>query len=180
MTVSDVVAEADVSHGTFYNYFADRDVFTEVLAEHYMMSLAAAAAEEPIEDPARRFASATMRVLRRTQEDETWARAMLRLLSRPDFEVDLSRYLREDLDSGLATGRFDIGPEDVVLDQVSGMIFMTVRRIVAGSAAPDAPQQVVERGLRSLGIDPFEAAEIAAEIAQATAPDSGPPRERSP
>lgn len=179
MTVSDVAADAGVSSGTFYNYFADRDGFTEVLAEHYMMSLAAAAAEEPIEDPARRFATATMRVLRRSQDDRTWASAMLRLLSRPDYEVDLSRYLREDLDSGLAAGRFDVGSEDAVLDQVSGLIFMTVRRIVEGSAAADAPRRAVEVGLRSLGIPASEAADIASEAERENAPGSGRPLERS-
>jgi AcrR family transcriptional regulator len=179
MTVSDVAAEAGVSSGTFYNYFADRDEFTEVLAEHYMMSLAAAAAEEPIEDPARRFATATVRVLRRAQDDRIWASAMLRLLSRPDYEVDLSRYLREDLDSGLAAGRFDVGSEDAVLDQVSGLIFMTVRRIVEGRAAADAPRRAVEVGLRSLGIPASEAADIASEAERENAPGSGRPLERS-
>lgn len=172
MTVQEVAAEAGVSGGSFYNYFPDRDGFMEVLAEHYMLSLAAATAAEPNEDPARRFALATMRVLRRAQDDHTWARAMLRLLSRPDFEVDLSRHLREDLEQGLASGRFDVGAEDVVLDQVSGLIFMTVRRIVEGRAARNAPTKVVERGLQSLGVDPKEAAKISTEIARKTKSDA--------
>ena len=32
LTVSDVVAEAEVSNGTFYNYFADREELLEELA----------------------------------------------------------------------------------------------------------------------------------------------------
>jgi AcrR family transcriptional regulator len=175
LTVSDVVAEADVSNGTFYNYFVDREALFEALAEHLVLSLAAAAAREPIADPARRFALATTRVLRRAAEDDTWARVMLRLASRPDSAVDLSRYLREDLAEGLARGRFDSGPEDATLDQVTGLIVMTIRRIAAGEARPDTPQRAVERGLRALGVAAAEAAEIAAEAAalEAHGPRSG-------
>ena len=43
------------------------------------------------------------------------------------------------------------------------------RRMVEGQARPDAPQRAVERGLRSLGIAPGEAAEIAAETISACA-----------
>ena len=165
LTVSDVVAEAEVSNGTFYNYFADREELLEALAEHSALSLAAAAAQERIDDAARRFAVATTRVLLRASEDDTWARVMLRLVSRPGSGVDLSRYLREDLAEGFAQGRFDVGPDDATLDQVAGLIIMTIRRIVEGNAAPDAPQQAVQRGLRALGVDEIESAQLATEAA---------------
>lgn len=165
LTVSDVVAEAEVSNGTFYNYFADRDELLEELAEHSALSLAAAAAREQIDDPARRFALATMRVLNHASEDDTWARVMLRLVSRPGSGIDLARYLREDLAEGFAQGRFDTGPDDATLDQVAGLIIMTIRRIVEGNAALDAPQQAVRRGLRSLGVDEIESARLATEAA---------------
>ncbi|MDJ0868216.1 MAG: TetR/AcrR family transcriptional regulator [Myxococcota bacterium] len=163
LTVSDVVAAADVSNGTFYNYFEDRDALVEVLAEQLALSVAAAAAGEPIEDPARRFALATARVIQRAAEDETWARVVLRLVSRPGAGVELSRYLRDDLAEGEASGRFDTGPDDATLDQVGGLVLMTIRRIAEGRAGPDAPRRAVERGLRSLGLARDEAAEIAAE-----------------
>ncbi len=178
LTVSDVVAEADVSNGTFYNYFADRDELVEALAEHSTLSLAAAAAREPIDDPALRFAVATIRVLSRAREDETWARVVLRLVSRPGSAVDLGRYLREDLEEGFARGRFDVGPDEATLDQVAGLVVMTIRRIVEGRAAPDAPQQAVRRGLRALGVEESEAARLAREAA-APEPEAGA-AERTP
>jgi len=165
LTVSDVVAEAEVSNGTFYNYFADRDELLEELAEHSVLSLAAAAAGEAIDDPARRFAVATMRMLQRASEDETWARVILRLVSRPGSGVDMSRYLREDLEEGFAQGRFDVGPDAATLDQVAGLIIMTIRRIVEGQATPDTPEQAVRRGLRALGVDDAESARLATEAA---------------
>lgn len=163
LTVSDVVAEAEVSNGTFYNYFADREELLDALAEHSALALAASVAKEPIEDPARRFATATMRVLQLASEDDTWARVVLRLISRPGSGIELGRYLREDLAAGFAEGRFDTGPDDATLDQVAGLITMTIRRIVEGNAAPDACERAVERGLRALGVDAPEAARLAAE-----------------
>ncbi len=167
LTVSDVVAEAEVSNGTFYNYFVDREALLEALAEHSALSLAAAAAKEPIEDPARRFAVATMQVFDHALADATWGRVMLRLASRPGSNVEISRYLREDLEEGFTLGRFDTGPDDETLDQVAGLIVMTIRRIVQGDAAPDAAERAVKRGLRALGVDEAEAAQLAAEASSA-------------
>ncbi|MBM4266473.1 MAG: TetR/AcrR family transcriptional regulator [Deltaproteobacteria bacterium] len=165
LTVSDVVAEADVSNGTFYNYFVDRDELVEALAEHSALSLAAAVAQEQIEDPARRFAVATTRVLEHAAADLTWARVILRLVGRSGSGVDLARYLRENLEEGAALGRFDTGPDDATLDQVAGLIIMTIRRFTEGNAAPDASVQAVRRGLRALGVADDEATRLAAEAA---------------
>ncbi len=168
LTVSDVVAEAEVSNGTFYNYFTDREELLEALAAQSVLALAAAAAKEPVEDPARRFALATARVLLHARADETWARVMLRLTSlRSRTDVDMSRYMREDLAEGFAQGRFDTGPDDAALDQVAGLVLMTIRRMVDGKARRDAPQQAVQRALRALGLDAAEAAELAAEAVAA-------------
>lgn len=163
LTVSDVVAEAEVSNGTFYNYFVDREALLEALAEHSALELARAVAEERIEDPALRFASATLRVLFHAREDETWTRVLLRLVGRPGSGIDFTQYLREDLAEGLAKGRFDVGPEDAALDQVAGLIVMTMRRLVEGTASADAPERAVQRALRAVGIDEAEAARLTQE-----------------
>jgi AcrR family transcriptional regulator len=163
LTVSDVVAEADVSNGTFYNYFVDRDELVDTLGEELVLTLAATAASEPIADPARRFAVASGRVLRRAAEDATWGRVALRLVQRPGLHQNVDRYLREDLAEGLSQGRFDVGPEDAAVDQAMGLLVMTMWRIVEGTAQPDAAERAVERGLIALGVDTAEAAKLAAD-----------------
>jgi AcrR family transcriptional regulator len=163
LTVSDVVAEAGVSNGTFYNYFTDRDDLIEAVVAHTALDLVTAAAEAPIEDAARRFAVATTRVLVHARDDEDWARVILRLVGRPGASVDLSRYLREDLAMGHAQGRFDTGPDDATLDLIGGLVIMTIRRMLDGQAGPDTPQQAVARGLRTLGVQATEARALAAE-----------------
>ena len=98
---------------------------------------------------------------------------MLRLMSRPGTGIEISRYLREDLADGLARGRFDVGPDDATLDQVGGLIIMTIRRIVEGRAGPDTARLAVERALRALGVDADDAAALAGE-ATAPEPDQTP------
>ncbi len=164
LTASDVVTEADVSSGTFYNYFVDREALIAAVAEQIALSIAEAAAREPITDPARRFALATARVLQCASEDQTWARAVLRLVGRPDAGLEIARYLREDLSEGEAQGRFDFGPDEATLDQIAGLVLMTIRRIADGRGTAETARLAVERGLRSLGLTRSEAAEIAFEV----------------
>ncbi len=166
-TVSDVVAEADVSNGTFYNYFVDRDELLDALTEQLALSLATATAGEAIADPARRFARGSARMIQAAVADDVFARVLLRLVGRPGASVSIDRYLREDLAEGLAKGRFDVGPEDAALDQVAGLIVLTIRRIVEGRAQSDAPARAVERALRAVGVAPGEATELAEEAVAA-------------
>jgi AcrR family transcriptional regulator len=165
LTISDVVARAEVSNGTFYNYFADRDELFDALAEHSLISLAAQSATQTADqDPARRFAFATLRVLSRVAEDPTWGRAVLRLLDRRrSYSRDIGGYLREDLAAGFDEGRFEFGPDEITLDVLLGLILMSIRRIVRGDADPDHAERVLERALAILGIAKGEARTLATE-----------------
>jgi AcrR family transcriptional regulator len=164
LTISDVVAEAEVSNGTFYNYFADRDELIDALAEHSLVAIAAQAAIHTTdEDPALRFTVATLRVLKRAGDDPIWGRAILRLTDhRRSSPHELHRYLREDLAAGFDQGRFEVGPDDVTLDAITGLIMMSIRRIVRGESAPDHVERVLQRALCQLGVAKSEAATLAA------------------
>ena len=159
-----MVAKADVSNGTFYNYFADRDELIDALAEDSLVSLAAQAAVHTAEeDPALRFAFATSRVLSRAIEDPTWGRAILRLTDhRRSSPRELHHHLREDLATGFDQGRFEFGPDEVTLDSITGLIMMSIRRIARGEAGTGHIERVVERALSALGIARGEAANLAA------------------
>jgi AcrR family transcriptional regulator len=165
LTISDVVVRAEVSNGTFYNYFADREELIDSLAEHSLLTLTAQAAIQTADqDPARRFAFATLLVLRRAAEDPTWGHAVLRLADhRRSFSRQMDSYLRADLASGFEVGRFEFGPDEVTLDVVSGLIMMTLRRIVRGDADPSHLTRVLERALAILGIAKEEASSLATE-----------------
>jgi AcrR family transcriptional regulator len=173
LTISDVVSQAQMSSGTFYNYFPDRDALMAVLAEHSVASFAAQAAIEFTEDdPARQFAFVTSRLLNRAQEDPTWARAILRLTDvRKSFPEAVSHNLRKDLELGFDQNRFAIGPDDVTLDLLTGLLMASIRRIATGTADLGYPRRVVERALVTLGIDQDEAARIAADSSREIHPE---------
>jgi AcrR family transcriptional regulator len=159
LTISDVVARAGVSNGTFYNYFSDRDELIDALAANSLMAWGAQSALRTTAwDPARRFAFATLRVLNCAQDDPTWARVVLRLLDhRRSYSREVIRYLREDLTSGFDAGRFEYGADPVTLDALSGLILMSVRRIVRGDARSEHVEGVLERALAILGVAKDEA-----------------------
>jgi len=182
LTISDVVARAEVSNGTFYNYFSDREELIESLAEHSLLSLAAQSARDTEEeDPAMRFACATSRVLYRALEDPTWGRVILRLTDhRRSAPRELHRYLREDLATGFEQGRFDYGPDEITLDWITGLIVMSIRRIVRGRASSDHVERVLERALVTLGIDRDEAVEIVARAVADHEARPGAPASPSP
>ncbi len=117
-------------------------------------------------------------MLLHARDDQDWARVLLRLVGRPGASIDLSRYLREDLEEGHAQGRFDAAPDDATLDLVAGLVIMTIRRMVEGQAAPDTPHQAVARGLRTLGVDATEARALAVEaeasLVRGSLPESRP------
>jgi AcrR family transcriptional regulator len=168
-TVSDVVARAGVSNGTFYNYFLDRDALLDAVAPHLIQTFAAdSAAVAPRDDAALRVATVTARALIGAATDPTRARALLRLdVPRALAREGASTYLREDLADGLRQGRFEVGPDDAAVDLVAGALSMGMRRIVEGQAARGYVQGLLGRLLRSLGVPADEVGPLAARAVSA-------------
>ena len=179
LTARDVTAEADVSIGTFYNYFDDPDALVDAIMRDQLLAMAATIADAPIRDPALRIAVTATRVLQRAVADPRWARLALRLVNRPGEPNQLNRFLQEDLAEGLEQGRFKRGADDATLDQATGLVVMTIRRIIAGHAKPDIVPRMVERLLEGFGVSDDEARELAAaapsvsDRAAPPQPDSG-------
>ena len=160
----DVIEEAGVSTGTYYNYFADTDLLIDEIMREELLKITSATASGTIDDPALRIAVSATQILRRTLEDPLIARFVLRLLYRPGQHNQMTRFLREDLTEGFETGRFTYGPDDSTLDLASGLLIMTIHRITAGAIADNFIVMMVVRLLEALGI-PREEAERLAEVA---------------
>lgn len=169
LTASDVVMAADVSNGTFYNHFLDRDDFIQTLAHESLKAITEGSADDTEgADPAWRFAVATARVLDAAVRQPLWGRAVLRLVECPTpLNVALQQHLRTDLADGYRTGRFTHGDDPITVDLVSGTVMASVRRLVAGDAESDDISahptcDVVARLLEAVGIDHDEARSLAA------------------
>ncbi len=69
--------------------------------------------------------------------------------------------LRQDLAAGARTGRFSVGPDIASLDVVIGTMLFALRRMLDEAVPDDYSINVVAQLLRSLGVDPGEATELA-------------------
>ncbi len=168
LTASDVVAAADVSNGTFYNHFVDRDDFIQALAHESLKAITEGSADDTEgADPAWRFAVATARVLDATTRQPLWGRAVLRLAECPTpLHAAVQQHLRADLAEGHRIGRFTYGADPVTVDLVSGTLLASIRRLVSmdaplDDASRDAVPDVVARLLEAIGVDIDEARSLA-------------------
>lgn len=163
-TVADVASEAGLAHGTFYNYFDDRDaliaaVVPEVLTGFTIRSATAVGDD----DPAARFAVITALALRRAVVAPDQVRVLLRLDVVLGAIVDSPAVdqLRADITAGAATGRFVVDADAATLDVVVGAIIFAARRVVDGEVADDYSVGVVAQLLRSLGVAHTESESLA-------------------
>ncbi|MCB0998029.1 MAG: helix-turn-helix domain-containing protein [Ilumatobacteraceae bacterium] len=172
-SVADIAARAGVSHGTFYNYFTDRDQLVAALVPHLVETFAArSAAEVDDPDPAARFALITARGLARAVAAPDTLRVALRIeaLQRAVLVEGPLSYLRADLRAGHAAGRFTDRADDGTLDVVIGSLVLAARRIVDGETRPAYRRSVIRTLLRGLGLDDTEAAELASRAVAAARP----------
>ena len=164
-SVADLAVRAGVSHGTFYNYFTDRDALVEALVPHLVGRFAARMADEvTLTDPAARFARISSRALGTAVSDPLIARVALRLDAAQQALLDDGPFahLRRDLVEGQETGRFN-GPIDAAaVDVIVGALLLAARRIADGETGVDYRIGVLQRLLQSLGLPVGEAAELAA------------------
>ncbi len=168
LTASDVVNAADVSNGTFYNHFLDREDFIQALALESLEVITTASADDTEgADPAWRFAVATTRVLEAATREPLWGRAILRLAEcATPLHSGVRQHLLADLAEGHRTGRFTYGDDPTTVDLVSGTIMASIRRMVSPDAPAEGPGNdaiptVVSRLLEAIGVDITEAGSLA-------------------
>jgi AcrR family transcriptional regulator len=153
--IPDVVAAAEVSQGSFYNYFRTNEdllaaVSDELSAE--MVQLIEPAVGD-IADPALRVATAMRCYLHLARSQRLLARflaaAGLRVMS---HQSAVFRYLPADVEEGQKDGSFAPVPLDIVLDVVAGAGLVVIDRMARGRVAKDYPEKVVAAMLRMLGM----------------------------
>lgn len=169
-SVADIAARANVSHGTFYNYFADREELVAALVPHIVEAFAARSAVEFADpDPAARFAYITARALANAVTAPETVRVALRLeaVQRALLVDGPLAYLRQDLADGHASGRFPDAPDDGTFDVVLGSLLLAGRRVVEGETAAAYRRSVIARLLQALGLERAEAAQLAAAAVDA-------------
>lgn len=176
-----IPAQAGVAHGTFYNYFPDRDALMDALVPYSVEKFAERSElEVHTDDEAERFAVISARALRAAADSPNVVRVALRLDSvRRALAIDgpLS-YLGQNIKDGHRNGRFANPLDEGTYDVILGALLLAARRVINGESSDDHQVSVIAHLLLALGIDGQESrtlARRAVSMASSSAIDSARP-----
>ena len=173
VTVDDIVQAAEVGKGSFYNHFADREALARAITAQIRARIenAVGRANAGVDDPARRLARAVCTYFRFALDEPEQAGVLLHIHSgHTSLTAPLNRGLVEDLEKGLASGRFEVATVESGVLYVLGVTQLALVRIVQESSpafAISLSQQMCALVLRGLGVVGAEADQIAAQASDA-------------
>jgi len=171
ISIDDIVMEAGVAKGSFYNHFEDKEALARAVAALIRVEVeqAVSAANAGVDDPARRVARAVCVYLRHAVTDPMRAGVLQRIHTSVTYAAaPLNVGVMADVSAGLTGGRFAIPTAE------SGVLLIIGVAQVALTRACDEPratstivlgQQLCGLMLRGLGLPTAEADAIAAQAA---------------
>ncbi len=152
-SVDEISQSANVSHGTFYNYFASPEALLVALAAKLSDDLLSQIAiVRSLPDPVDRMACSVRTFIRKAAADHTWGWVIVRiaLLAAP-LGTTMRSFLTADIEDGLAAGRFRVRSAQVAADIVLGSALMGMRSVLRGEADEDHAEAIAEGVLNALG-----------------------------
>jgi AcrR family transcriptional regulator len=171
VSIDEIIAEAQVAKGSFYNHFPDKEALAGALADHARAGVEALAARlgARVSDPAERVARAVCGFARQALEDPVGVRAQRRLFQGAAIpDAPMNAGVRADVQAGLKAGRFDgMTLEAGVLITV-GVVQIAVDRVLGHDNPKKAravSRELAFGLLRGLGLDRPTAEAIAAKAA---------------
>lgn len=171
VAIDDIVQAAEVSKGSFYNHFEDREALVRAVTGDVRTRVEEAVqrANAEVPDPAHRMARAVCVYLRYALDDPERAGVLVRIYSgHVSLSTPLNQGLVEDVSKGIAAGRFQVPTTESAVLLVMGVAQLSLIRIVQEpilSVAVSLAQQMCALLLRGLGVPPTEGEVIAAQAA---------------
>ncbi|MDO8650927.1 MAG: TetR/AcrR family transcriptional regulator [Undibacterium sp.] len=153
--IPDVVAAAEVSQGTFYNYFRTNEEILVAVSEELNNELLAMIESEvgSYQDPVKRIACGIRLYLHTAKNYPLFARfACSAGLHAMEPNSLIYKNLPPHIAAGVASGQLSAMPVDVALDLIAGAALAAIFRITTGAPEADYPECVVEAILRGLGV----------------------------
>lgn len=153
--IQEVIARANVSQGTFYNYFRTNEELLIAVSEELNNELVASieAAVADFVDPAKRIACGVRIYLHGAHANPMFARFVCAAGFHAAAPTSLVyEFLPIHIAAGQQSGRFAAMPVDVALDLIAGIALAAVFRLCSGTAAPDYPAAAAAGVLRALGV----------------------------
>lgn len=167
VTIDDIVAEADVAKGSFYNHFDDKEGLASAILAlvHGDCEFHILAANRAIDDPAARVARALCVMIVYAAEHPDRLQALLSLSERRRIAGSpLNAGLAADIADGLAKGRFaGLTVETGLLIAIAVITDVVVHVIAGGSpnGAQDLATTIGAALLRALGVATADAEPLA-------------------
>jgi AcrR family transcriptional regulator len=163
-TIRDIAAEADIALGGFYNYFPTKeDVLAALLEEALTEQLRLLTLRQAqAGDVAERVSIAHRHLIAAAREDPDWGWLLVRLdVDHHMIDSVLRRRAARDLREGLKSGIFSVSNPLLALRASGGALLGVIQGALRGEfSAADDPAHA-EGVLRSFGVAPKEAAEVA-------------------
>jgi len=165
--IDDVVKRAGIARGTFYNYFRTIDELFEHVAAEMAHDMGARVYTRiaSIPDPALRVSNGIRHFCMRAHTDRDWGLFLAHFgLSDELLQTAMLQTAFRDVEEGIASGRFRVNRDQAMsaFALLTGGVLASIKLVVAGVETPvRAGENLVELGLRAVGIDPEEAAALA-------------------
>ena len=159
--IEEICAAAEISRGTFYNYFTSLEELFEVLAIELSHDLnrALVLAFDETQSHAEGANAAIQHYLNYARRDPAWAWAMVHLSAfGPSFGAEAWDACYRSIAKGIEAGEFDVPNATVGRDLMTGTVLATVRTTLRGGRSQ--PRVIAYHVLRALGVPDARASEI--------------------
>lgn len=154
--IEDVIARADVSRGTFYNYFKTNEELLsaalELLSNELLLIVDAAVQQR--RDPVERLVYGVRAVLHTSMRNRVLARFVSRVGLGPALANSLAvQYMQRDIQAGIDTGQLAVTTGELAMVLVLGPTHAAIHAMAANPALPENfPELVTYHLLLSLGV----------------------------
>ncbi len=160
--IEEICAAAQVSRGTFYNYFTSLEQLFEILAVELSHDLngALVATFDETQSHAEGASAAVQHYLSYARRDPAWAWAMVHLSAfGPTFGSEAWEACHRAIAKGIEAGEFDVPNATVGRDLMTGTVLATVRTTLRGGRSQ--PRVIAYHLLRAFGVPDGRAKEVA-------------------
>lgn len=155
ITVNDIVTEAAVAPGTFYNYFASLDAMLTEIATGLCEAIATnSTMRNKARDPGSRLAQVLRAHLVQARNDAEWARLVIRFAGThaQGVRAALLHGLEDDIIDGIGKGQFSAEADEAAPDLVIGSLLAGLERVAEGHVGVDYDRNLTANILRGLGM----------------------------
>lgn len=163
-TIDDIVVQARVARGTFYNHFDTRDALFKAVGVDVSAAINGmiTRAIEKLPEPVERLALAFRLFVRFAVADPSRGWILLRTmpLAGP-LNAGAKEFIRSEFEAAAATGRLRELPLSVLIDLGLGLQIMTIHRLLTEKVGSDHVDMAAQAMLIAIGIPPREAESLA-------------------